>query len=162
MRDTSMAGPVRPPRPSRLPSPHHIPPLGAPSWLIHPTLVSLKKTSTASAAFSFHSYLTEGALGCFHKPSLRPSTASRSGAPGPALREQVVAGLFLSSPAPPARAPVAVRPVDLVLEIWPDSRVPRQELVVAACYRLTRPAEGSTPDVLPAGGAVLSLRPHAV
>ena len=82
------------------------------------------------------------------------------GAPDPALRERTVAGLFLSSPAPPA--PVVLCLIGLVLEVWLGGCVPRQELAVAAeaCYRLTRPAKGSTLDALSAGGAVLPLRPN--
>ena len=34
--------------------------------LMHPTLMSLKKTSTVSVAFPSHSHLAEEALECFH------------------------------------------------------------------------------------------------
>ena len=85
-----------------------------------------------------------------------PPRPRNLGASGPTLREQVVAGLFLPPAAPPA--PVAVRLVDL-LEIWADGRVPRQGLAVAACYRLTRPAEGSPPDAIPVGGLYFRCGP---
>ena len=55
------------------------------------------------------------------------------GCPCPALRKQVVAGLFLSSPAPPA--PVVVHLVDLVFEVgvvwlvsWLVDRARRKEV----------------------------------
>ena len=67
---------------------------------MHPTLVSLKNLKTASVAFSSQSYLAEEASGVSaRRPFLYPSTAHGLRALGPALREQMVAGLPLSSPA---------------------------------------------------------------
>ena len=50
------------------------------------------------------------------------------GAPGPAPREKVVAGLLLSSPAPPAL--VVYFLVGLVLEVWAYRCMTGQELVI--------------------------------
>ena len=41
--------------------------------LMHPTLVSLGNTKTASVVFSFQSQLTEGDLGCLHPCALPTS-----------------------------------------------------------------------------------------
>ena len=46
------------------------------------------------------------------------------GRPCPALREKVVVGLYLSSPAPLAK--VAACPVDLTLEVGADRRMARK------------------------------------
>ena len=45
--------------------------------LTQPTLVSLRKASTASVDFSFHNHLPEGALGCFHSWAFPISFHSR-------------------------------------------------------------------------------------
>ena len=47
------------------------------SALTQPTLVSLRKASTASVDLSFHSHLPEGALGCFHSWAFPMSFHSR-------------------------------------------------------------------------------------
>ena len=60
------------------------------------------------------------------------------GCPCPALRKKVVAGLSLSSPAPPT--PV-IYLVDLVIEVGPNRRVARQKLIISAGDVLGRPPE---------------------
>ena len=54
------------------------------------------------------------------------------GQPGPALREEVVAGLPLSSSTPPTF--IICRPADLVLQVGADGGVSGQQLVVAPCH----------------------------
>ena len=97
--------------------------------LMHPTLVLPRNPKTASADFSLHSHLTEGALGCFHLPYILPQLPDL-GQPSLSFREKVVAGLLLSSPVPPAL--VVLRPVNLVLEAGADRRMTGQQLVVSA------------------------------
>ena len=54
------------------------------------------------------------------------------GQPGPALREEVVAGLLLSSPTPLTL--IICRPADLVPQVGADGGVSGQQLVVAPCH----------------------------
>ena len=53
------------------------------------------------------------------------------GQPGPTLREEVVAGLLLSSPAPTF---IVRHPANLVLQVEADGGVSGQQLVVAPCH----------------------------
>ena len=65
-----------------------------------------------------------------HLPYIPPQPRDLWAA-GPALCEQVVVGLFLSSPAPPAF--IVRRLVDLVPEVWAYGGVARQQLVISPC-----------------------------
>ena len=76
--------------------------------------------------------------------------------PRPALREKVVAGLFLSSPAPPAE--VAVRLVDLIPEVGADRRMARQQLEVPAGDVFRCSPEQLAPETLSRRGFVLAPR----
>ena len=73
--------------------------------------------------------------------------------PRPALREKVVACLFISSPAPPAE--VAVRPVDLIPEIGADRRMARKQLEVPAGDVFRCSPEQLAPETLSRRGFVL-------
>ena len=81
---------------------------------MHPTLVLPKKASTASVDFSTHNHLPEGpaVLPPVGLPYVLPQP-SDLGHPSLALRKEVMAGLFLPSPASPVK--VILRLADLVL-----------------------------------------------
>ena len=82
--------------------------------------------------------------------------------PSPALREEVVAGLLLSPPAPPAS--VVIRLLDGVPEVWAHRRVARESLVISAGDVLWCPSKEPAPDApaqwdsVSAAGAPEALR----
>ena len=65
-----------------------------------------------------------------------------------------MAGLSLSSPAP--QTLVVHRLVDLVLEVWTDSGMARQQLVVSPCHHLWRSSKELAPKTPPRWRLVLS------
>ena len=102
--------------------------------------------------------MPEGALGCFY-PCAFPVFPQPPGLgqPGSALRKQVVAGLLLYSPAPPTL--VIYHLVDLVLEIWADRCVTRQELVIPTGDRLWRSSKELAAEPPSRGGRYLRRGP---
>ena len=96
---------------------------------------STSQENKNSLDFSLQRHLTGGGPWVFppvrlpyalpHLPDLRQSC--------PTFRKQSVAGLLL---LPPTCRPPRV---DLILQIWPDRRVARQELVITPGDRLRRP-----------------------